>query len=49
VGDSDKDIGAGKAVGVGTIFLKNDYNSEELARVKPDSVVSSLAEVIQFL
>ncbi len=45
LGDSDKDVGAGTAASVKTVFLKNSQNSEELARCKPDLVIASLADL----
>lgn len=49
IGDSDKDIGAGQAAGCKTIFIRNDYNSDELARCSPDFVVEELNEAIGLL
>ncbi len=49
VGDSDKDVLAGQAVGVMTIFLRNEWNDDELAKVKPNYTVSSLQAVYELL
>lgn len=45
IGDSDKDVNAGKAAGCKTIFLKNSYNAGELARCSPDFIVTDLKEI----
>lgn len=50
VGDSDKDILAGKAAGVKTVFLRNQWNDPELAQVNPpDHIVFNLQEVCKLL
>jgi D-glycero-D-manno-heptose 1,7-bisphosphate phosphatase len=43
IGDSYKDILAGKAAGVGTVYLQQDYNAQ--GACEPDYVVSKLTEV----
>lgn len=45
VGDSDKDINAGATAGCKTIFVKNEFNGEELKNCRPDFVVSDLTEI----
>lgn len=47
VGDSDKDIGAGRAAGVRTILLATDYNRP--AWPTADVVLPSLSEIAQFI
>jgi len=47
VGDSDKDIGAGRRAGVRTILLVADYNRE--AQATADFCFPSLAEIADFL
>lgn len=49
VGDSDKDILAGQAIGCKTIFVKNEFNSQHLEKCSPDDVVESPGEVIRFI
>ncbi|MEK7187941.1 MAG: HAD family hydrolase [Patescibacteria group bacterium] len=49
VGDSDNDVGAGQAAGCKTIFIKDNQNAHELARVKPDYVLNQLIDVIPLL
>ena len=49
IGDSDKDILAGQAAGVKTVFLRNEWNDTELAKVQPDHTVSSLQAVYELL
>lgn len=44
VGDSDRDVRAGQAVGCKAVFVKNTYNAHELARCAPDAVVSEVSE-----
>ncbi|MBI4085306.1 MAG: HAD family hydrolase [Candidatus Liptonbacteria bacterium] len=44
LGDSDKDVKPGKAIGCKTIFLKNEHNGEELKNCSPDFVIESLKE-----
>jgi len=45
IGDSDKDINTGVAIGSRTIFIKNDFNTHELDKCSPDFVVNSLEEI----
>lgn len=45
VGDSDKDIGAGKTAGCRTIFLKNEFNAHELEKCFPDEIVDDFSEI----
>lgn len=47
VGDSNKDIGAGRNAGVGTILLETDYNRD--AHDAADYCFPSLAEIAGFL
>lgn len=49
IGDSDKDVGAGKAAGCKTIFVRNDHNADELAKCTPDFVIEELNEAIALL
>ncbi|HWA46094.1 MAG TPA: HAD-IIIA family hydrolase [Hypericibacter adhaerens] len=46
VGDRWRDIGAGKAAGCFTIWLRNDYDTP---RAEPDRTVSSLAEAADII
>jgi D-sedoheptulose 7-phosphate isomerase len=45
IGDSWKDVEAGKRAGCHTIFLKTDYNQESLEKSKPDVIISSLEAI----
>jgi histidinol-phosphate phosphatase family protein len=45
IGDSDKDVKAGEAIGAKTIFLKNKHNVGELKECSPDFVCDTLAEM----
>lgn len=45
IGDSDKDVNVGSAIGCKTIFIRNDYNNQELIRCRPDFIISALNEV----
>lgn len=45
VGDSDKDIIAGLTIGCRTIFIKNNFNSDELKKCQPDFIVNDLNEI----
>lgn len=49
IGDSDKDVLAGAAFGCKTIFLKNEHNAHELARVTPNFVIADLAEAARII
>jgi len=49
IGDSDKDIEAGKQVGCKTIFVKNKIKEKYLKNCSPDNVVENLREIIPFL
>lgn len=49
VGDSDKDILAGRAAGCRTIFIKNEFKTQYLANCSPDYIVGSLEEIIPLL
>ena len=50
VGDSHKDVLAGRAAGVGlTVFLRNEHNEHERERCEPHHTVDDLREVIPFL
>jgi len=49
LGDSDWDIGAGKAAGTKTIFIKNEHNSEELKRCEPNYIIAELKEAESIL
>ncbi len=44
IGDSDKDIAVGRVIGARTVFIRNEYNAEELKKCNPDFVCSTLAE-----
>ncbi|MGH6881386.1 D-glycero-alpha-D-manno-heptose-1,7-bisphosphate 7-phosphatase [Hypericibacter sp.] len=46
VGDRWRDIGAGKAAGCHTIWLRNDY---DVPRERPDRIVCSLAEATDII
>lgn len=45
VGDSDRDVGAGRSVGCKTIFVRNEFNAHELPLCTPDFIANSLYEV----
>lgn len=45
VGDNYTDIEAGQAAGVKTIFIRNDFNSDELPRCSPNHVINHLSEI----
>lgn len=47
VGDSDKDIGAGRLAGARTILFMTDYNRE--AQATADFCFTSLAEIAEFI
>ncbi|MFA6436786.1 MAG: HAD-IIIA family hydrolase [Candidatus Paceibacterota bacterium] len=47
IGDSWKDVEAGKQAGCKTIFLKTDYNKKE--EIFPDFKVSSFREIIDII
>ncbi|MDO8557224.1 MAG: HAD family hydrolase [Candidatus Jorgensenbacteria bacterium] len=49
VGDGDKDIFAGQAVGCKTIFIKNKFKEQYLANCSPDYTVTRLSEVIPLI
>ncbi len=49
IGDSDKDIGAGREFGAKTVFLKNEFNTHELAKCEPDFIVDTLLEALQHI
>ena len=49
VGDGDKDIVAGQAVGCKTIFIRNSIKSKYLKNCSPDYVVDSLEEILSLL
>lgn len=49
IGDGDKDILAGQAVGCKTIFVKNVFKEQYLASCTPDHVVPNLLEVISLI
>lgn len=49
VGDSDKDILAGQAAGVKTVFIKNDLNASELPKCQPDHIIKRLPDVVPLL
>ncbi|MGC9611142.1 MAG: HAD family hydrolase [Minisyncoccia bacterium] len=49
IGDSDKDVNAGEAIGARTIFLKNEHNAEELKKCSPDFVCNTLAEMKEII
>lgn len=49
IGDSDKDVMAGTAAGIKTIFLRNAHNKEEEQRCPPSHAVDRLADAIPFL
>lgn len=49
VGDSWKDIEAGRAAGCITIFMKTEIGKEELERCTPDYVVSSFNEITEII
>lgn len=49
IGDSDKDIQAGKAIGAKTVFVRNEYNAEELKKCDPDFVCNAVAEILKMI
>ncbi len=46
IGDSDRDVLAGQAAGLKTIFVLNEYNESELSLCRPLHVVRSLEEIL---
>lgn len=46
VGDRDRDVLAGSAVGCRTFFIKNEFNETCLASCSPDGVVINLEEIV---
>lgn len=49
IGDGDKDILAGQAVGCKTIFVKNKFKEQYLANCTSDYAVRDLSEIISLL
>lgn len=49
VGDSDRDVLAGRAAGCRTVFVRNEYNAAELARCSPDAAVDRPSEILSLL
>jgi phosphoglycolate phosphatase-like HAD superfamily hydrolase len=49
VGDSDRDILAGSAVGCRTVFVRNAHNAAEASRCSPDAFVDNLSEILPLL
>jgi histidinol-phosphate phosphatase family protein len=49
VGDGDKDVFTGQAVGCRTIFIRNEVKGQYLKNCTPDLVVDDLIEAISFL
>ncbi|MEK7464443.1 MAG: HAD family hydrolase [Patescibacteria group bacterium] len=49
VGDGDKDVLAGQAVGCKTIFVKNEFKAKYLANCSPDHIVQSPEEVLDLI
>ncbi len=49
LGDSDKDMGAGRAVGCKTIFLRNEHNAEELKNCTPNFIINSLEKAAEII
>lgn len=49
VGDTDKDVNAGKAAGCRTVFLKNKHHAHDLAKCDPDHVVDDPRDIIPLL
>jgi len=47
IGDSEKDILAGKAAGIKTVYLKQDYNPTP--RCNPDFVISKLSDMLKIV
>jgi mannose-1-phosphate guanylyltransferase / phosphomannomutase len=46
IGDSDRDVAAGKAAGCRTVFLRNEFNASERDRCQPDETVDRLADIV---
>lgn len=49
IGDGDKDIFAGQAVGCKTIFVKNIFKEQYLANCMPNHAVVNLLEIVPLL
>jgi D-glycero-D-manno-heptose 1,7-bisphosphate phosphatase len=49
VGDSDRDVKAGRSAGCRTVFIRNQYNSSEAERCQPSHFVDTLSEVTGLL
>ena len=47
IGDSVKDVGAGKKAGIKTVILQTDYNTDK--NINSDFKVRSLTEIIRIL
>lgn len=46
VGDHAKDMSAGKIAGCKTVFLKNEYNTQDLSVCSPDIIIEDLEEIL---
>ena len=49
VGDSDRDVLAGRSAGCRTVFVRNAYNESEAARCSPAHFVNNLSEIVGLL
>lgn len=49
VGDGDKDILAGQAVGCRTIFIKNEWKTKYLKNCSPDHVVEGPGDIVALI
>lgn len=49
VGDTHKDVGAGKGAGVKTVLLRHSENEKELMQCTPDFVVENIGEVAKLI
>lgn len=49
IGDSDRDVLAGQAIPVRTVFIRDEQNDHEFARCRPDFVVKNITEVLPLL
>lgn len=49
VGDSDRDVLAGRSAGCRTVFIRNEFNASEAARCSPAHFVNNLSEIVGLL
>jgi histidinol-phosphate phosphatase family protein len=49
VGDSDRDVIAGRLAECRTVFVRNQHNADEIHRCTPDAVINHLQEIMSLL